>query len=112
MPAWEAAESTEELKEALLHDDRSLSLFIGREVQTREMIGKSLRELQLPEGCLVTWLHRSNEVIVPRGSTVLEEGDRITVIGDPAAMRQFRSSFTAETRRATMRGMSALRRKI
>jgi amino acid transporter/mannitol/fructose-specific phosphotransferase system IIA component (Ntr-type) len=111
MPAWEGARSTEELKEALLHDDRSMSLTVRDDGETAPMVGHSLRELKLPDGCLVTWLHRGEDVIVPRGSTVLENGDRITVIGDPAAMRNFRATFLAPKKKAS-RGFSGLRRKL
>ncbi|MCB2206360.1 amino acid permease [bacterium] len=110
MNSWESAASTEELKEALLHDERSLLLTIRDAGETAPMVGRSLRELQLPDGCLVTWLHRGDEVIVPRGGTVLEVGDRITVIGDPAAMRTFRANYVAGS--APARGFAGLRRKI
>lgn len=93
--SWEAAGTTEELKEALLHDERSLSLTIEHGSLSAQMIGHPLKDIRLPEGCLVTWLRREDEVLVPGGSTVIEEGDRLTIIGDPVAIRVFRSEYIA-----------------
>lgn len=42
--------------------------------------GKELRELALPEGALLVSVVRDEEAIVPRGSTRLEEGDRVGFI--------------------------------
>jgi len=38
-----------------------------------------VRDLPLPEGCLVTLIMRNTDVVVPRGSTVLEPGDQVCV---------------------------------
>ncbi len=95
IPSWEAAGTTEELKESLLRDERSLSLLIESGGLASPMIGQPLKDIHLPEGCLVTWLRRNDDVLVPRGSTVVEEGDRLTVIGDPSAIRLFRSEYVA-----------------
>jgi len=103
IPSWESAKSTEELKETLLQDERSLSVLVQREQKTGEMIGHALREMEFPEGCLVTWLRRGDDIIVPRGSTVVEEGDRLTVIGDPQAIREFRSRFLSVQKRSRLR---------
>ncbi|MBR9975475.1 MAG: amino acid permease [Bacteroidetes bacterium] len=91
--AWDAARNDQELKEALLHDERSVALHVRTNDPTSIMIGRSLREIGLPAGCLVTWLRRGEEVIVPHGSTVVEEDDRLTVIGDPGSIKQVRALF-------------------
>jgi cell volume regulation protein A len=38
-----------------------------------------VRDLPLPEGCLVTLIVRDPEVLVPRGSTKLKPGDHVCV---------------------------------
>jgi basic amino acid/polyamine antiporter, APA family len=43
----------------------------------------ALREIRFPERSLVAMVSRGGSFHVPRGSTVLREGDRITVIGEP-----------------------------
>ena len=42
--------------------------------------GKALRELDLPETCLIVAIQRDRQTIVAHGDTVLEPGDRITAI--------------------------------
>ena len=84
---WHEATDAEELKEALLHEERYLTLEVEHGASTASMIDRPLRDLGFPEGCLVAWLRRGGEVIVPRGSTVCQEGDRLTVIGDPLGMK-------------------------
>ncbi|MBR9976695.1 MAG: amino acid permease [Bacteroidetes bacterium] len=90
---WESAESEQELKEALLHDERSVALSVRRNDATVVLMNHSLRDIDLPEGCLVTWLRRGEQVIVPRGSTVIHEDDRLTIIGDPQAIRHVRETY-------------------
>lgn len=90
---WNAAENEQELKEALIHDERYLSFFVENKPGTGEMIGKKLSELKIPEGCLVAWLKRNDEVTVPRGNTEIQRGDRLTIIGNPAAMHKIKSHY-------------------
>ena len=46
-------------------------------------LGKTVAELRLPHGVILTALHRGHEVIVPRGDLVLEEGDVIVLGAEP-----------------------------
>jgi basic amino acid/polyamine antiporter, APA family len=90
---WLNAKDDQELKEALIHEDRSLSLLIEKETSTKDLIGKALKDIHFPEGCLVAILRRSGQTIIPRGSTLLEEGDRLTIIGDPKGMSELKRRF-------------------
>ncbi len=80
---WLYAADEQELKEILLHDARLLTLWLNSEHRTNVMIGKALRDINMPEGVLVALIRRNGQVIIPRGNTVLEEGDRVTIIGEP-----------------------------
>lgn len=44
------------------------------------VVGRSLREVELPSGGLVACVVRGQEAIVPRGDTVLATGDRLVVV--------------------------------
>ncbi|WP_424356959.1 potassium/proton antiporter [Methanocella sp. MCL-LM] len=44
--------------------------------------GKAVMDLDLPDGVLITTVKRGNEVIIPRGNTVLEVNDVITVLAN------------------------------
>ena len=83
---WADAVDEQELKEVLLREERWLSLFVHHGAKTEQMIGKALRDITFPEGALVAMLQREGEIHVPRGRTVLEAGDRLTIIGEPDAV--------------------------
>jgi len=80
--AWETAQDEHEMKEILLHSDRLLTLWVDANTRTSDFIGKSMRDLNLPDGVLVALVTRENDVLIPRGGTTLQEGDRITIIGE------------------------------
>ncbi len=90
---WFGAIDEQELKEVLLREERWLSLFVHHGAKTERMIGKTLREIDLPEGSLVAMLRRGDDVIVPRGRTVLHAGDRLTIIGEPDAIAETHTRY-------------------
>lgn len=45
-------------------------------------VGKSIQELNLPEQCIIAAIIRKGEMVVPRGATVLEQGDEVLAITD------------------------------
>lgn len=96
MDEWKAAETEQQLKETLLHHDRYLSLYLRPDEATADFIGQPLRELDLPANTLVALVHRGGTVTIPRGSTVLREGDRITVIGEAASIRRLYDTYRGE----------------
>ena len=51
--------------------------------KTSSVIGRSLQEINLPESSLIASILRGDKVIIPRGGTVLEKGDRLVVITLP-----------------------------
>jgi CIC family chloride channel protein len=54
--------------------------------------GQRVSELDLPEECLIVSIHRGRKLLLPHGYTMLEAGDRVTVLTDeacaPAVERQ------------------------
>ncbi len=81
------------MKESLLHDDNFQALHITRGKKVEAFINKELKDIDIPQGCLVTLLQRGGEIIVPNGSTQILEGDRLTIIGDPNNMKELRKIF-------------------
>ena len=57
------------------------------------MIGKALKEINFPEGCLVALMHRGGQTIIPKGNSIFEEGDRLTIIGDPKGLKEIINRF-------------------
>ena len=90
---WLAANDEQELKEILLRDERFLSLRIRSNSPSSVLIGRSLGEIRMPEGSLVALIRRKGETIIPRGQTVLEEGDRLTVIGDAHGIEKLNNEY-------------------
>ena len=90
---WREAKDEQEIKEALLHEDRCLSIVISKETAIKDLINRALKDIRFPEGCLVAMLRRGGQTIIPKGSTVILEGDRLTVIGDPKSMDEFKKEY-------------------
>ena len=80
---WLDAKNEQELKELLLREDRYISLQLTAGTTTETLINCEIRNLELPVGSLIAIIHRSGEIIIPRGRTVLHEHDRLTIIGYP-----------------------------
>jgi len=51
-------------------------------------VGKTIKELGLPENCVISGIIRDGEIVMPRGVTVLEEADEILALVDDAAREQ------------------------
>jgi amino acid transporter/mannitol/fructose-specific phosphotransferase system IIA component (Ntr-type) len=94
MEAWLAAETGQELKEALLYDESFLSLALESSGSAGELIGRQIREITLVEDSLIAMVRRGGEVLIPRGRTELLEGDRLTVVGTAEAIRSLRGRFS------------------
>jgi Trk K+ transport system NAD-binding subunit len=90
---WRDAKDEQEIKEALIHEDRCLSIVVSNETATRDLINKPLMEIRFPDGCLVAMLRREGQTIIPKGSTVILAGDRLTIIGDPKSMAEFKKEY-------------------
>ena len=87
---WNSAITSEQLKQCLLNDDRFLTLTITPETN---LAHKSLQELPIPSGCVVAMLHRSGNSFVPNLSTILENGDHLTIIGQPEGLKELKNRY-------------------
>ncbi len=87
MRNWLNARNEQHLKEILLRDERFITLDLDRERKTGELIGLALKEMPLPEDCLVALIRRVDRSLIPHGNSVLQAGDRLTVIGDPPSIQ-------------------------
>lgn len=91
--SWRAARGERELKEILHRDERYLSLRLRKDGPAGELIGCALRDLDLSPGALVALIRRDGETLVPRGRTVLAEGDRLTILGAAGDVRALRDRY-------------------
>lgn len=90
---WLRAEDQQKLKEVVLRDERYLVLHLGRHRATRPLIGMRVRDLRLPDGTLIAMVRRDHEIFLPNGQTVLQRGDRLTLIGEPKAIRKLYAMY-------------------
>lgn len=60
------------------------------------LVGKTLKDLRLPNGALVLLVRRDDRFVVPRGNTCLEENDILTLMGTPEAIRESEEKLNRE----------------
>ncbi|MEX0680797.1 MAG: amino acid permease [Balneolales bacterium] len=94
MKQWLNAENEQELKELLLQDDRFFAIQLERKKASGVMIGKLIKEIEIPEKSLIAMIYRNGHVIVPTGATRLKEGDRLTFIGAGESVAQLYKRYS------------------
>ncbi len=87
---WLSADDEVDLKEAMLHEDRFVSVEIRPRGPTTELIGRRLTEVEFPENTLVVLIEREGAALTPRPDTLLREGDRLTFLGDSDGIDEVR----------------------
>ncbi len=51
-------------------------------------IGRALKDLSFPNNCVISGIIRNGEMVLPRGTTILEEGDEVLALVDDPAREQ------------------------
>ena len=49
-------------------------------IEGSPIVGKAIKDLDFPRGCLVLCFQRGNEVVIPRGDTIIEPLDQLIII--------------------------------
>lgn len=62
-------------------------------IETSSLVGKPIKDLDLPDEIIVGALVRGGNVIMPRGQTVIEKGDRVIIFAEADAVRQVEKMF-------------------
>lgn len=52
------------------------------------VIGLAIKDLSFPNNCVISGIIRHGEIILPRGTTILEEGDEVLALVDEPAREQ------------------------
>jgi mannitol/fructose-specific phosphotransferase system IIA component (Ntr-type) len=94
---WSAAKGEKEIKEALLHNEKFLSITVKENSKSEYMISQPLHSLNLPKGCLVALLQRDTQTLIPNGNSVISVGDKLTIIGEPKSIAKLRQDLFEET---------------
>ncbi len=82
------AANTLDLKDENRPMDREFGVELAEDINSKlieekvqgETDGKSLSELKMEQGTLVMLIKRNNSYLIPNGSTVLQEGDKLLII--------------------------------
>ena len=100
---WRAADDEQAIKESLLHHERYLTLHLLSNTSTEDFIDRRIVDLNLPGGVLVALVRRDDQIVVPSGDTVLQEGDRVTIIGSAAGIERLYELYRAGEREGVVR---------
>ena len=70
------------------HPDGKLRYHLVEVQSEAPSVGRSVRELQLPEQVVLVSIDRAGQTVVPRGGTVITPGDKIVMFADAQALPQ------------------------
>lgn len=87
---WLGAAGEAELKRLLVRGERIEVLRLSATGRTADLCDRTLEEMSLPGGVVVTLVRRNGEALVPSGDTRLEEGDVVTLVGSEEGIRRLR----------------------
>jgi trk system potassium uptake protein TrkA len=73
--------------------DGEAEVFEAEALETSALVGRTLREARLPSGVLVGAILRGQELIMPRGDTVVRARDRVIVVARAAAVKRVEKLF-------------------
>lgn len=79
-----------------LGGERRPETIVEVQVGNEQVAGRALRDLNLPDACLVALLKRRGEVAIPDGGTTLAAGDTLTLIGEREAVEQLRTMLESD----------------
>lgn len=63
-------------------------------LETSSLVGKPLREVDLPDGIIIGAIVRDDEVIIPRGRTTVLTGDRVILFVVAGAVKKVEKMFS------------------
>lgn len=93
---WMKAKDQAELREILLRDERFINIVVRRGNITEAMIGKKVKDLELPGESLITIIKREGNIIFPHGNTIIKENDELSIIGEKVDIEELNRSFKRE----------------
>ena len=73
--------------------DGAAEIIEAEALETSPLVGKPLREVNLPDGILVGAVIRDDEVIIPRGGTEIEAGDRVVLFARSDQVKKVEQMF-------------------
>ena len=62
-------------------------------LETSTLIGKTIRDAEIPEGVLIGAIVRGDEVVIPRAGTALRASDRVVMFVATEAVKEVERLF-------------------
>lgn len=93
---WKNAKIEKAMKQVLLTDERFFNIRLIENTKAEDWIGKKIMDLELPGECLVTIIERNGEIIIPKGKTILESRDILSILGYPKDIAELKSQLEYE----------------
>ena len=90
---WLEAEDDLELREVMLRDERMLVMEVLSEGASSALAGMTIEEMALPESTLAAMIRRRGQLVVPHEDTLIETGDRLTILGSPRDIIDLRHRY-------------------
>lgn len=91
---WNDAKDSQDLKEALIVNERVLSLSIEKDTKSEVLANRMVSDIKLPENSYISLVNKSNVLIQPLERTLIELGDRLSIIGQPEDIKNLRDLYT------------------
>ena len=83
----------------LLQRRRGLYVVVEEKVPPGAMaIGRQLKDLGLPDQCVIAAIIRHGQITLPRGTSMLEEGDEVLAVTDSLGAQQLAKLLEPPTR--------------
>jgi len=86
--------SLDEISTLLKLKHGNISIVKSQLSKKSPLCGKALKDVTLPDKCIIATVVRNNEMIVPRGETVLMENDEVLAISVPDSEQKLRRLLT------------------
>ncbi|MBH5321181.1 amino acid permease [Aurantiacibacter sediminis] len=93
---WLSAKDEAAMNALLVRDDHFLHGYPADFPALADASGKPLSEIPLPESCLIVMVERGGELIIARDDLKLRANDLLSIIGEPAAIRQLATGQMAK----------------
>ena len=86
-------DSHREIKEYMLQNERFVSIKLLKGTPQEAMVGRQLKEIQLPKDVLIALIERDNKTLAPNGSTVLMDNDILTILGETKSISKLYKEY-------------------
>ena len=81
----------------MLRDERMLVVEVLSEGASSALAGMTIQEMSLPDTTLAAMIRRRGQLVVPHADTVIEQGDRLTILGSPRDIIDLRHRYDVRT---------------